>query len=154
MRRATFRRWRWIAALTAVALCSSLAFHLADTLAPWVELDGLALTAIFYEMLSGQIAFNGNQVAEILMKIVNAMPAPLSQVKPGLPHALDDVIEKGLAKDKKRRYGSTLELAAASFSAFGLTTTADRAAIEAWGKKPVSEIASALVNATPQQAAG
>jgi murein L,D-transpeptidase YcbB/YkuD len=32
-------------ALTAVALCSGLAFHLADTLAPWVELDGLSLAA-------------------------------------------------------------------------------------------------------------
>jgi murein L,D-transpeptidase YcbB/YkuD len=45
LRRATFRRWRWIAALTAVALGSGLAFHLTDILAPWAALDGLALTA-------------------------------------------------------------------------------------------------------------
>lgn len=115
--------------------------------------DGLALTAIFYEMLSGKIAFDGTQVAEILMKIVNGMPVPLSQVAPGMPHALDDLIEKGLAKDKTRRFGSTLELAAAAFSAFGLATAPDRAAIEAWGKRSVAEIESALASATPAAAA-
>ena len=111
--------------------------------------DGLALAAIFYEMLSGKVAFDGKAVAEILMKIVNEMPVPLSQVKPGLPHALDDFIEKGVAKDKRKRFGSTLELAAGAFSAFGLTAGADRASIEAWGKKPVAEIESALATATP-----
>src|SRR6185369_9404704 len=88
--------------------------------------DGFALTAIFYEMLSGRIAFDGKQVAEILMKIVNSMPEPLSQARPGLPHAVDDLIEKGVAKDKKKRFGSTIELAAAAFTAFGLPTNADR----------------------------
>jgi serine/threonine-protein kinase len=114
--------------------------------------DGLALMAIFYEMLSGKIAFEGKQVAEILMKIVNAMPVPLSQAKPGLPHALDDVIEKGLAKDKKRRYGSTIELAAAAFGAFGIQLPADRASIELWGKKSVADIETALASAKPAAA--
>jgi murein L,D-transpeptidase YcbB/YkuD len=45
LRRATFRRWRFIATLTAVALCSGLAFHLTGILLPWAWLDGLALTA-------------------------------------------------------------------------------------------------------------
>ncbi|HWE19384.1 MAG TPA: L,D-transpeptidase family protein [Hyphomicrobiaceae bacterium] len=45
LRPAIFRHWRWIVALTAVALCSGLAFHLIGTLAPWAEPDGLALTA-------------------------------------------------------------------------------------------------------------
>ncbi len=111
--------------------------------------DGLALTAIFYEMLCGKVAFDGKAVAEILMKIVNEMPAPLSQVKPGLPHALDDLIEKGVAKDKKKRFGTTLELAAAALGAFGLSATPDRASIESWGKKPLAEIESALANAKP-----
>ena len=114
--------------------------------------DGFALTAIFYEMLSGRIAFDGKQVAEILMKIVNGRPEPLSQVRPGLPHALDDLIDKGVAKDKKRRFGSTLELAGAAFTAFGLPTGPDRAAIEAWAKRPLAEITAALAMAVPAAA--
>jgi serine/threonine-protein kinase len=115
--------------------------------------DGLALTAIFYEMLTGKIAFPGNAVAEILMKIVNSMPEPLSQAKPGLPHALDDVIEKGVAKDKKKRFASTLEMTAAAFGAFGITVAPDRAAIEAGAKKSVAEIEAALASAPPVAAA-
>jgi serine/threonine-protein kinase len=111
--------------------------------------DGLALTAIFYEALSGKIAFPGNAVAEILMKIVNSMPEPLSQAKPGMPHALDDVIEKGVAKDKKKRYGSTIELTSAAFGAFGIVVEPNRAAVEVWAKKPVSEIEAALASAKP-----
>ena len=111
--------------------------------------DGFALAAIFYEMLSGKIAFDGKQVAEILMKIVNSMPEPLSRVAPGIPPSVDDLIEKGVAKDKKKRFGSTTELAAAAFQAFGLPATADRPSIEAWGKKPVAEIEAALATATP-----
>jgi serine/threonine-protein kinase len=114
--------------------------------------DGFALTAIFYEMLSGQIAFDGKQVAEILMKIVNQMPAPLSQLKPGLPVSLDDLVEKGVAKDKNRRYGSTIELAAAAFSAIGLATPNDRAAVEAWAKRPLAEVEAAVAQAKPPAA--
>jgi murein L,D-transpeptidase YcbB/YkuD len=45
LRPAILRHWRWIVALTAVAVCSGLAFHVIGTLAPWAEPDGLALTA-------------------------------------------------------------------------------------------------------------
>jgi serine/threonine protein kinase len=115
--------------------------------------DGFALAAILYEMLTGTIAFDGKAVAEILMKIVNQMPPPLSQVKPGLPATLDDVIEKGVAKNKVNRYPSTTALAAAALSAVGLATPPDRAAVEAWGKKPVAEIEAALATAKPPVAA-
>jgi serine/threonine protein kinase len=107
--------------------------------------DGFALAAISYELFCGKIAFDGKSVAEILMKIVNQMPAPLTQVVPGkVPHTVDDVIEKGVAKDKKNRYLSTRELAAALFSAFGLEVTADRPTLELWGQKSEAEIEAAI----------
>ena len=106
--------------------------------------DVLALAAIAYEMISGKIAFDGKTVAEILMKIVNAMPTPLAQVKPGTPHAVDDAIEKGVAKDKKLRFASTIELAGAVLSAYGLPVTQDRASLEIWGHKSLAEMEAAL----------
>ena len=52
MRPATLRFWRWIVAVTAVALYSGLSLHLTGTLAPWAKRradlgqpDGLARTA-------------------------------------------------------------------------------------------------------------
>jgi serine/threonine protein kinase len=110
--------------------------------------DGFALAAITYEILCGKIAFDGKTVAEILMKIVNSTPPPLTQVVPGkVPHALDDVLEKGFAKDKKTRFGSTLELAAAVLGAFGLSATPDRASIESWGQRSEADLEAAIAAA-------
>jgi L,D-transpeptidase YcbB len=39
------RRWRWIATVAAIALCSGLSLHLTGTLAPWAMWDGLARMA-------------------------------------------------------------------------------------------------------------
>jgi serine/threonine-protein kinase len=111
--------------------------------------DVFALTAIIYETLSGKVAFDGQAVAQILMKLINEMPIPLSAQKSGLPPSLDDVIEKGLAKEKRERYGTTIELAAAALSAFGLSVDPGRAGIEAWGQKSVEEIEASLASATP-----
>ncbi len=115
--------------------------------------DVLALAAITYEMICGQIAFEGKSVAEILMKIVNQMPTPLAQVKPGTPHAVDDALEKALAKDKQQRTPSTIELAANVLRAFGLSATSDRAAIEGWAQRPVAEFEAALASGAPAPAA-
>jgi serine/threonine-protein kinase len=117
--------------------------------------DLLALGAITYEMLCGKIAFDGPAVAQILMKIVNDMPAPLSSQRAGLPASLDDVIERALAKDKKKRHDGTVALAADVLGAFGLIAPGgpvDRAAIEAWGTKTVAEIEAALATSTPRAA--
>lgn len=114
--------------------------------------DLLALGAITYEMFSGKIAFDGTAVAEILMKIVNAMPPTLSSVVRTLPPSLDDVIEKSLAKDKTKRHGGTIEFAADVLSALGLDAKPDHASIDAWGKKTVAEFEAALATATPRAA--
>jgi serine/threonine-protein kinase len=117
--------------------------------------DLFALSAITYEMLSGKIAFDGPAVAQILMKIVNDMPSPLSSVRSGSPASLDDVIEKALAKDKKKRHEGTVAFAADVLGALGLLpagSPADRATVEEWGKKPLTEIEAALATATPRPA--
>ena len=117
--------------------------------------DLFALSAITYEMLSGKIAFDGPAVAQILMKIVSDMPPPLSSQRPGSSPALDDVLEKALAKDKQHRHESTVAFAADVLGALGLLppgATTDRAAVEAWGQKPVAVIEAALAAATPRAA--
>jgi serine/threonine-protein kinase len=115
--------------------------------------DVLALAAITYEMICGKIAFEGKSVAEILMKIVNQMPTPLAQVKPGTPHAVDDALEKGLAKDKQQRTPNTVELAANVLRGFGLSATNDRGSIEGWAQRTVAEIESALSSSAAPPAA-
>jgi serine/threonine-protein kinase len=111
--------------------------------------DGFALAAILYEMLTGKIAFDAPQVAQILMKIVNEMPPPASTMRPGVPGAIDDVIEKGIAKDKKQRYATTIELASGALGAFGLPVQPGRAGVEQWAATPTARVEEALRSATP-----
>jgi serine/threonine-protein kinase len=78
------------------------------------------------------------------MKIMNEQPPGPSMVGRGVPAGLDDVIDKGLRKDKNRRYGSVRELADGAVRAYGLPgTSAD------YAQKPESDIAAALGATTP-----
>lgn len=106
--------------------------------------DVFACAAILYEMLTGKVGFDAPNVAQILVKIMNSQPTPPSQLGLGVPAALDDVVEKGLRKDKLKRYGSVQELADAAVLAYGLQGGATE-----WATRPASEIAQALSGATP-----
>jgi serine/threonine-protein kinase len=106
--------------------------------------DVFALAAIASEMATGKVAFDGANVAEILMKIVQQQPAPPSSLNPRYPHSFDDVVEAGVAKQKQNRIGSATELAARSIAAFGLTGDAST-----WAKGPISALEQALSTAKP-----
>ena len=75
--------------------------------------DVFSLGAVFYELLSGQRAFPGKGLADIMMKVLKQEPAPLATVAPGLPPPLVFVVERCLRKDATRRYQSAGELHAA-----------------------------------------
>ena len=109
--------------------------------------DVFAVAAIFYEALTGKIAFEGDTVARILMKIVNDMPVPVSTLSPLLPAALDDVLERGLSKDKAGRHASVTELAADALCAFGLELKVDEVAA-----MPLRELEVRLKDARPPPA--
>ncbi|MCA9532787.1 MAG: serine/threonine protein kinase [Myxococcales bacterium] len=109
--------------------------------------DVFAIAAMLHEMVTGRVAFDGENVAAILMNIIKGDPTPASALEPDLPQALDAVIEKGVAKDKAQRYPSVTALAAATLHAFGLTGS-----VEEWADKSVAEIELALSRATPPAA--
>ena len=106
--------------------------------------DVFALSAIIYEMITGQVAFGAPNVAQILVKIMNEMPPAASTIKPDSPQSVDDVIEKGLRKKKARRYQSTVQLVEALIAAYGLSGTAEQ-----WATIPEAEIAEALQQTVP-----
>ena len=75
--------------------------------------DVWALGAILYELLSGLPAFGGNSVANISAQVLEATPAALPMVRPGVPPKLDKVVQKALAKRPEHRYSDVGALAAA-----------------------------------------
>jgi eukaryotic-like serine/threonine-protein kinase len=73
--------------------------------------DQFSLAAIVYEMLTGRQAFTGTTLASVAYQIVHTRPAPIHDFRPELPAELENVVGRGLAKNKRDRFPSVSELA-------------------------------------------
>src|SRR6478672_12580094 len=72
--------------------------------------DLYSIGIVLYEMLTGQVPFTGESPVEIAMKHLSQIPDPPSTFRDGLPHDLDAVVMRALAKDPDQRYGSAEEM--------------------------------------------
>jgi serine/threonine-protein kinase len=66
--------------------------------------DLFALGAIVYEMLTGQPAFSGANIPEVVFKVVYEQPRPLGQAAPGTPAHVVAAVETAMAKPQAERY--------------------------------------------------
>lgn len=84
------------------------------TMAPEQGLDGrsvdhradlYALGCMLFEMLTGELPFTGQTAVEVLYKHVHEAPRRPSSLRTDavIPHALDDLVMRLLAKDRERR---------------------------------------------------
>ena len=74
--------------------------------------DSFALGVILYEMLTGDVPFNGIDVNALMFQIVHFNPPPPSHINPALPAVIDLIIAKALAKNPDDRYADIGEFAA------------------------------------------
>lgn len=72
--------------------------------------DLFSLATVLYEMLTGRSPFAEATVAETVMKVVSATPAPPSAVSSDVPPELDAIVLRALSKDLDRRYQSAAAL--------------------------------------------
>ena len=75
--------------------------------------DLYSLAVVAYEALTGQRPFQGTSLTSIIYKVMSEVPAPPRQWNSALPERYDDVFERALAKDPKRRYATGSEFLAA-----------------------------------------
>jgi serine/threonine protein kinase len=86
--------------------------------------DIFAAGVVFYELLSGRKAFEGDSVATTMYKVLESHPQPVHLLDSAVPPALSRVVERALAKEKTARYQTSSELLDALVRVRGTPMTA------------------------------
>jgi hypothetical protein len=82
--------------------------------------DQYALACVAYQLLSGTLPFERDQPMAVMLAHLSEPPPSLTERRPGLPAAADQVLAKALAKVPEKRYGSCRDFADALREALGL----------------------------------
>jgi Protein kinase domain len=85
--------------------------------------DVYALGCVLFHALTGQAPYLRETEEATLWAHLHDPPPPASMLAPGVPAALDDVIERALAKDPGERFGSAGDLGRAALAAAGGAAT-------------------------------
>ena len=65
---------------------------------------------MLYELLTGKVPFTGDTPVEIAMKHLTEPPEPPSEHRPEIPHDLDLLVLRALAKEPADRYPSAVAM--------------------------------------------
>lgn len=72
--------------------------------------DVFSLGIVLHELVTSQKLFDAESEFAVMNKIVNGDAPRASELRPGTPPALDDIIERTLRRDPDERFQSALEL--------------------------------------------
>jgi hypothetical protein len=73
--------------------------------------DIFSLGAVAWTILTGQSPFDAPTVSAILMRVMHRSPPPPSELVPGIPKEVDEIVARALAKMPEDRYPDAHQLA-------------------------------------------
>ena len=74
--------------------------------------DVHALGVVFYELLAGRKAFDGDTVDQITNAVLSNHPAPAHEIRSNVPVVLSAIAAKAMARDRTQRYSTAAAMAA------------------------------------------
>lgn len=72
--------------------------------------DLFSLGVVFYEMLTGEPPFTGENINATMYRILNETPVPPKMLAPRIPEVFNQIVAKLLAKNPDERYQSAADL--------------------------------------------
>jgi DNA-binding beta-propeller fold protein YncE len=97
--------------------------------------DVYALGCVLYECLTGRPPFAHASDVAVLYAHLHDVPPPASELRPGLPPALDVSLARALAKQPEERHHSAGELVTDAGEAFGVAGALPSAAPRGWHRR-------------------
>lgn len=72
--------------------------------------DLYSLGIALYEMVTGDVPFDGESPVVVALKHLQDEPKPPAEVKEGLPKSVNDIIVKAIMKDQAKRYQTAFDM--------------------------------------------
>ena len=94
---------------TAIAGIGSPAYMSPQQVQEWPldhRTDIFSLGVVMYQLLTGQLPFQGSNNGSIVHQILNVQPPPPSAMRADIPAVVDKVVMKAMAKSLEDRYAS------------------------------------------------
>jgi eukaryotic-like serine/threonine-protein kinase len=66
--------------------------------------DVFGAGSVLYEILAGEPAFQAPNEVDLIYAVRRAQPRPLRELVPNVPHALDEMVQRAMAKSRRDRY--------------------------------------------------